>query len=707
MPTIDVFVEELSNYLDKDQVEQVVLAYERAKDAHEGQTRHSGDPYITHPLAVAKILCKMRMDHHSLMAAMLHDVIEDTGVSKEELRDEFGETVAELVDGVSKLTHIEFSSQEEKQAKNFEKMAIAMAKDIRVIIVKLADRLHNMRTLGPLKPGKRRRIAKETLDIYARIAGRLGMQDLRVEFEERGFEALYPLRASRLRAAVKMVRNKQKELVVHIRESLEKQLREWGINADVIGREKHLYSIYRKLAGKKKFRDITDVFAFRIITKDVESCYRVLGAVHMLYKPLPDRFKDYIAIPKVNGYQSIHTVLNGVENIPIEVQIRTHEMDAIASSGIAAHWLYKSEDEENSRTGHTSHSRARRWVNSLLELQRSAGNSIEFIEHVKNDLFSQEVFVFTPKGEIIELPAGATAVDMAFAIHTEIGNHCVSCRINNRLASLSQPLENGQKVYIITQEDARPRAMWLNTVKTSKARSAIHHALKTHQQQDAIDLGRRMLIRTLAQLDVSIDDIPSAEFQRVFEELNCKNLDQLLTDIGLGQRMSSSVAKLLLPERAADVATRVQSPLTIDSTDGTMISLARCCHPIPGDPIVGVVNPGKGLTIHLDNCKNILEARQSPEKISEVSWSPDVEGEFPVDLLIEVEANRGIFAELASRITAMGANIEKIQYKEQDPHRNHIRMTLGVRNRVHLADIMRRIRGLRAVEKIVRDKNYN
>lgn len=698
MLAFDAFADELSDYLDDEKVVQVRRAYERAKNAHEGQMRSSGDPYITHPLAVARILSNMRMDHHSLMAAMLHDVIEDTGISKDELISEFGETVANLVDGVSKLTHMEFSSHEEKQAKNFEKMAIAMSKDIRVIIVKLADRLHNMRTLGPLKAEKRRRIAKETLDIYARIAGRLGMHDLRVEFEDRGFEALYPLRARRLRAAVTMVRKKQKELISNIKSSLEAQLQRWNIEAEVYGREKHLYSIYRKLESKRKFRDITDVFAFRIITADVETCYRVIGAVHMLYKPLSDRFKDYIAIPKVNGYQSIHTVLNGVENIPIEVQIRTYEMDAIASSGIAAHWLYKSEEDN------TSHSRARRWINNLVELQQSAGNSLEFIEHVKNDFFSDEVFVFTPKGEIIELPTGATAVDFAYAIHTEIGNKCVSCRIDNRLASLSQPLENGQRIYIITKSDARPQAIWLNTVKTSKARSAIHHALKNYQKDDAIDLGRRMLSRTLGQIELSLEDISAENLERACSELNCDSLDQVLSEIGLGKRMSSNVAKLLVPERADEIATRVQSPLTIDSTDGTMISLARCCHPIPGDPIFGVMTKGKGLLIHMDTCKNVLEARQSPDKISEVSWAPDVEGEFPVDLSITVEANRGIFAELASRITAMGANIEQIQYLEKDVNRNHIRITIGVKNRVHLADIMRRIRGLRAVEKITRDR---
>ncbi len=699
MLAIDVFAEELSNYLDADKVDKVRHAYERARCAHEGQTRSSGDPYITHPLAVARILSGMRMDHHSLMAAMLHDVIEDTGVSKEELTEEFGETVALLVDGVSKLTHIEFASQEEKQAKNFEKMALAMAKDIRVIIVKLADRLHNMRTLGPLKPVKRRRVARETLDIYARIAGRLGMQDLRIEFEDRGFEALYPLRARRLRAAVAMVRNKQQELVNDTKESLENQLQRWGIEATVIGREKHLYSIYKKLQGKRKFRDITDVFAFRVITDDVESCYKALGSAHMLYKPIPDRFKDYIAIPKANGYQSIHTVLHGVENIPIEVQIRTKEMDAIAGSGIAAHWLYKSEEN------HTSKSRARRWVNNLLELQQNAGNPLEFIEHVRNDFFSDELFVFSPKGKIIELPAGATAVDFAYSIHTEIGNSCVSCRINNRLASLSQPLESGELVHIITREDARPRAIWLNTVKTSKARIAIHNSLKSNQLNDTLDLGKRMLMRTLAHIDVSLDDISPERFAETYEQLKCKNLDQLLSEIGLGKRMTNSVAKLLVPERSKDISTHVESPLTIDPTDGTMVTLARCCHPIPGDSIIGVIVPGKGLIIHLDTCKNSIDIRKQAEKINEVSWSPQVRGEFPVDLSILVESNRGIFAELASRITVMGATIDKIQYKEQDSNRNHIRITIGVKNRVHLADIMRRIRGLRTVEKITRERN--
>jgi GTP pyrophosphokinase len=705
MSAIDDFLLSLSSYLEKDQITTVGRAYYYAEVAHGEQKRSSGELYITHPLAVAKILADMHMDHHSLVAAMLHDVIEDTEIGKEQITDNFGETVADIVDGVSKLTHMEFSSQEEKQAHNFEKMAIAMSKDIRVIIVKLADRLHNMRTLGPLKPEKRRRIAKETLEMYARIAARLGIQSFRVEFEDRGFEALYPLRARRLRAAVSAVRSKQKELVSHIQETLENQMARWSIESVVTGREKHLYSIYRKMElkgeNKRRFRDITDVFGFRIIVDSIDDCYRVLGAVHNLYKPIPGRFKDYIAIPKVNGYQSIHTVVNGAENVPVEVQIRTKEMDEIASTGIAAHWLYKSEGSGDD----VSASRARRWINSLLELQQSAGDPVEFIQQVKNDFFSDEIYVFTPQGRIIELPMDATAVDFAYAVHTEIGDTCYACRINNRTASLNQSLSNGQKVQVITDDERRPQANWLNTVKTSKARVAIRQSLKNHQQQDAIDLGRRMLNRMLKQVDANLDNVDESILQEIFEEQKYNNLDDLLSDIGLGNLMSSKVAKLLVPHRADDISTQVQAPLTIDATDGTMITLSRCCHPIPGDAIMGVISAGKGLVIHVDTCKNIADIRDDLDKVSQVSWSEDVQGEFPVDLIINVESDRSLFAQIASRITEMGANIEKIVYKEKDPSRNILRLTIGVKNRVHLADIMRRIRGMRQVDKIGRDKN--
>jgi RelA/SpoT family (p)ppGpp synthetase len=423
--------------------------------------------------------------------------------------------------------------------------------------------------------------------------------------------------------------------------------------------------------------------------------------VHNLYKPIPGRFKDYIAIPKVNGYQSIHTVVNGAENVPVEVQIRTKEMDEIASTGIAAHWLYKSEGSGDD----VSASRARRWINSLLELQQSAGDPVEFIQQVKNDFFSDEIYVFTPQGRIIELPMDATAVDFAYAVHTEIGDTCYACRINNRTASLNQSLSNGQKVHVITDDERRPQANWLNTVKTSKARVAIRQSLKNHQQQDAIDLGRRMLNRMLKQVDANLDNVDESILQKIFDEQKYNNLDDLLSDIGLGNLMSSKVAKLLVPHRADDISTQVQAPLTIDATDGTMITLSRCCHPIPGDAIMGVISAGKGLVIHVDTCKNIADIRDDLDKVSQVSWSEDVQGEFPVDLIINVESDRSLFAQIASRITEMGANIEKIVYKEKDPSRNILRLTIGVKNRVHLADIMRRIRGMRQVDKIGRDKN--
>ena len=698
--TLEDLTNQLSRYLDPPKIDLVREAYHCAEKAHSGQLRSSGDPYITHPLAVAKILSSMHMDHHTIMAAILHDVIEDTPISKAALSQQFGETVANLVDGVSKLAHIEFDSQEEKQAKNFEKMVIAMAKDIRVIVVKLADRLHNIRTLGPLKEEKRRRIARETLDIYARIAGRLGMEDMRIEFENRSFTVLYPLRAERLKAAVETVHSKQRELGEHTKTSIEKQLVHWRIDATVIDCEKHLYSIYREMENRKRFRDITSVFAFRIMVNDVDTCYRVLGAIHTLYKPIIGRLKDYIAIPKANGYQSLHTVLNGVQNTPVAVQIRTHKMESIANTGIAARWLYESEDEPSG-----SHARARRWINNLLELQKNAGDSLEFIEHVKNDFFSDEVYVFTPKGKIIELPAGATAVDFAYAVHTDIGNHCVACRINHHLISLSQPLENGQQVEIITRESSQPKAVWLATVVTSKARSAIRHHLNHYRHQDARQLGGRMLNRTLAQVDISIATIPEQQVAKVLQDLNLNSMEQLLTAIGLGKLMGNTVAKLLVPEKAEELSAHVESPLTIDSTDGTIVTLSRCCRPIPGDPIIGHISSGKGLVIHLDTCKNMAEIRQHPEKISEISWSPNVSGEFPVDIRMNVASDRAVIAELASHITLMEATIDEIQYKEKTPLNSDIELTIRVKNRAHLANIIRHIRRIHSVEKVIREKN--
>jgi guanosine-3',5'-bis(diphosphate) 3'-pyrophosphohydrolase len=701
--TIDSLSHRLSSYLEPEQINCVKHAYYYAEQAHFGQFRRSGEPYVTHPLAVANILASMHMDHQSLMAAMLHDVIEDTGIGKDAIGEQFGDVVAELVDGVSKLAKIEYESQAEKQAKNFQKMALAMAKDIRVIVVKLADRLHNMRTLGAMPPEKKRRIAKETLEIYAPIAHRLGMNDLRIEFEDRGFTAMYPLRASRLQASLKRVRGNRKALVENIQSAIEARLQREDVSALVIGREKHLYSIYNKMRSKNKsFNEIMDVYAFRIIVENVDTCYRTLGAIHNLYKPMAGEFKDYIAIPKTNGYQSLHTVVIGMHGVPIEVQIRTKEMDELASRGVAAHWLYKSVNAEDSSTD-VSQARVERWIKRILEIQQHTGNSLEFIENVKIDLFRDEVYLFTPKGEIIELPAGSTPVDFAYAVHTAVGNSCVACRINDRPAPLSQVLQSGQKIKIITSESSQPNPNWLNFVVTAKARSAIRHYLKNQRHMESVELGKRMLSRAMANLDLSLEQISQEQIGHLLGVHNASSLEELYESIGMGKRVAISVAKTLRPE-AEDQQLKI-APLTIESSDSLMINFARCCRPIPGDPIVGHISTGKGLVVHRDTCKNVADLRGKRENISDVNWSAKVEGEFLTELRVEVESERGIIASLATRIADTRTSIEGIQVKERDAQHSVITLIIAVRNRVHLADVMRRVRTMRSVTKVARAKN--
>ncbi len=678
-------------------------AYYYAEQAHDGQLRISGEPYVTHPLAVADILREMHMDHQSVAAAMLHDVIEDTGLTQEAIAGQFGQTVAELVDGVSKLNQIEFSSRAEAQAENFQKMALAMAKDIRVILVKLADRMHNMRTLSALKPEKQRRIARETLDIYAPIANRLGMNNIFSEFEERGFAALYPMRARRVEAAVKSITGHRKEVVSQIENALSACLQREGLRGRVLGREKHIYSIYKKMREKKKsFRQITDVFAFRIVTDEVDSCYRILGAVHNLYKPVPGRFKDYIAIPKVNGYQSLHTTLFSIHAIPIEIQIRTEDMEAMANNGIAAHWLYKSEDEMPNQ----SHIRARQWVQDILEMQKQAGDSQEFIEHVKTDLFPDEIYVFTPKGAILELPAGSTAVDFAYAVHTDVGNSCVACRINRRLAPLSQELLSGQTVEIIAS-GTQPNPAWLNFVVSGKARSNIRHYLKNQRRSEAITLGRRLLNKTLAGFGYNLSNIPKNKVGGLLEETDFDVLDDLLEDIGLGNRMAYMVARRLLPEENNNVPSGrgEDTALLIHGAEGMVMSFAKCCHPIPGDPIVGHNSSGRGMIVHLESCNNVAEILNDPKKHLPLRWDPVVEGEFPVELKVELEHQRGLIATLANTITSCDANIEKISTTDRDATFSIVNLTINVRNRIHLAKVMKRVRIIPSVTKVNRTKN--
>ena len=699
--TIDSFASDLSSYLEPAQIDQVVKAYYFADDAHKGQKRKSGEPYITHPLAVANILAEMHMDHQCLMAALLHDVIEDTSIPKHTLGQEFDHEVAELVDGVSKLKSM-FHSRAEAQAENFQKMTLAMAKDIRVILVKLADRLHNMRTLGHLDGDRRRRIAKETLEIYAPIALRLGMNTIRIEFEELGFKAMYPLRSRMIEKAVRKARGNRKEIVSNIQESINSTLEREGISAEVFGREKHLYSIYDKMRSKRKsFNEIMDVFAFRILVDSADNCYRALGTVHNLYKPVAGRFKDYVAIPKANGYQSLHTTLFGMHGIPIEIQIRTHEMESLANNGIAGHYLYKTKDGSTSG----SQEMAREWMKDLLELQQSAGNSLEFIENVKIDLFPDEVYVFSPVGEIFDLPQGATPVDFAYALHTDIGNSCVACRIDRRLAPLSATLESGQTVEIIRAPGAQPNPAWLGFLVTGKARSSVRHTLKQQQKNESTILGRRLMERTLDRHGLTVDDIDQARLEAVLEERKINSIEDLLSEIGLGNQMASIVVNRLLGNVKELESSEEGGPLAIKGTEGLVVTYARCCHPIPGDPIIGHVSAGRGIVIHTDTCRNMLELRNKPEEIMGVRWEPNVAQEFSVELRVELEHQRGIIAVVASTVTEANANIERINMMEKDAHLGIVNMVINVQDRIHLANVIKRLRTIKAISRIIRVRN--
>jgi len=705
VPQIDGLIEQVESYLDPEKVRLIERAFYAAKEAHEGQFRRSGEPYIIHPIAVARILAGLHLDHETLMAALLHDVIEDTEVTKDELAAEFGDTVAELVDGVSKLTQIEFKSKAEAQAHNFQKMTLAMAQDIRVILVKLADRLHNMRTLGPLHHEKRRRIATETLDIYAPIANRLGINSIRIELEDLGFQALYPMRSKYIRKAVTKLRGNHNEIINDIQGKIEAQLRSRNLSGEVVGREKHLYSIYNKMKYKhRSFHEIMDVYAFRIIADTEDDCYRVLGALHALYKPLPFRFKDYIAVPKANGYQSLHTTLFGM-HVNIEVQIRTNDMEDLANFGIAAHWQYK----DDSSLALANQARIDRWLSGLKEIRENAGDSMEFIEHVKIDLFPDEIYVFTPKGAILELPSGATPIDFAYAIHTDIGNACVACRINKQLASLSEPLQSGQTIEVITAPGSKPSAAWLNIVTTGKAKSSIRHSLKQVQQAENYSLGKKLLERSMTGIQLKWDNIEEEHLARVLSHNKVESLDDLLMLIGRGLRMPYIIARQLAAEGAvhldADDGEQAKQKLMIKGTEGMPVTFSHCCHPIPGDPIIGLPDSKSGLIIHAEQCKKALRLSKAPDRLY-LSWVKDITDEFTVELKVELERQRGIIAELASAITRAEANIEHIGVIDQNAHMSTIKAVIHIQGRRHLARVMRRIRNIKAVLRIQRIVNH-
>ncbi len=696
----------LETYLEPQQVQEVYKAYLFGAEAHEGQHRLSGEPYIYHPLAAARILAGLRLDHKSIVAAILHDVIEDTSTVKEQIAREFGDDVAELVDGVSKLTQMEFESQAEAQAENFRKMILAMVRDIRVILVKLADRLHNMRTLGVMRPDKRRRIARETLDIYAPIANRLGINALRVELEDLGFEALYPLRHRVLKQTVLEARGHRKDVVSRIEKAIKRRMRQEKLTGRVLGREKHLYSLYRKIRDKTmSFEDTYDVYAFRVIVDQVDTCYRALGVMHNLYKPVPGKFKDYIAIPKANGYQSLHTILFGPYGVPIEVQIRTEEMDRVAESGVAAHWIYKSGEDNINQM----HAGAREWMRELLEMQKRAGNSLEFLENVKLDLFPDAVYVFTPAGEIMKLPHQATVVDFAYAVHTDVGNTCIAAKVDRQLVPLRTRLLNGQTVEIVTAEGAHPTPAWLNFVVSAKARSNIRHYQKNLERGESITLGRRMLDRALAGFNTSADKVADDRLQALLNEYQFATEEDLLADIGMGRRQAVLVARALAPLATGDkeVAndSKAMRPLIIKGAEGMVTQFAKCCRPIPGDPVVGIITSGRGMVIHTQTCRNLVDSKIPPENFLDVQWEPDLDEEFQVEVGVVVADRRGVLATVAAAIGDAESNIVNVGIEEHDGVTNTLKFTITVHNRQHLASVMRQIRSIPSVMRISRTRS--
>src|SRR6266568_3298206 len=689
-------------YLKPKDVARLAEAYRFSEAAHAGQVRQSGDPYISHPLAVAEILADWHLDGQTLMAALLHDVTEDTSVTKDEISDTFGKPVAELVDGVSKLDKIEFQSAADAQAENFRKMLLAMARDVRVILIKLADRLHNMRTLGAVAPAKRRRVARETMEIYAPIANRLGLNTLYHELQELAFSHLYPSRYKVLSKATKAARGNRREMISKTLEAIKKKLAESGIKATVFGREKHVYSTYRKMIEKHlSFSEVHDIFGCRVIVEDVAACYLALGALHSLYKPIPGKFKDYIAIPKANGYQSIHTDLIGPYGVPVEVQIRTEPMHHLAESGVASHWMYKDDSDRLSELQKQTH----RWLQSLLEIQHQSGDPHEFLEHVKVDLFPDEVYVFTPKGRILSLPRGATAVDFAYAVHTDIGNRCVAAKINGELVALRTELRNGDRVEIITASHAKPNPGWLQYVRTGKARSNIRHFLKTMQYEESAGLGERLLDQALRALKGSLAEVDDASWERVVRDGGARSKHEVLADIGLGKRLPAVVARRLLKRSDSKEDLKTAGSVTIRGTEGMAVQLATCCRPIPGDAIVGSIKKGQGLVVHQSDCASIVRSRKNePDQWLDVEWDPRTNRLFQTAVHVMVENQRGVLARVASEIAEAGSNIDAISMEDDRSMFTTMHFVLEVANRQHLARVMRALRRLPDVKKISRAK---
>jgi GTP pyrophosphokinase len=702
-----VLLAKVSSYLKPDDVNLLASAFKFSAVCHKDQFRQSGEPYITHPLAVADILADLHLDYQALAAAFLHDVMEDTGVSKLELSERFGKQIADLVDGLSKLEKLEFQSKEVAQAENFRKMLMAMARDVRVILVKLADRLHNMRTLSAMREDKQRRIAAETLEIYAPIANRIGLHAIYQELEDWSFRYLHPMRYEVLAKALKSARGNRREVVSKILESIKARLAEAGIEATVYGREKHLASIYRKMQEKQlSFSEVLDIYGFRVIVQDVPTCYLALGSLHGLYKPRPGTFKDYIAIPKPNGYQSLHTALSGPYGTPIEVQLRTHDMHKVAQSGVASHWMYKSGDDNVSDVQQKTH----QWLQSLLEIQSMSGDSVEFLEHIKVDLFPGEIYVFTPKGKILTLPQGSTTVDFAYAVHSDIGNRCIAARINYDLVPLRNQLKTGDQVEIITAAHAKPNPNWLNFVVTGKARSHIRHFIKTMRYEESVQLGERMLAQAVRGLMSDSVEVPTEAWDRYLRENAPSKRDEILSDIGLGKRLGVVVAQRLLTLAGLLAAAEARpGPILIRGTEGVAVQFSRCCNPIPGDPIIGLIKQGQGLVIHTHDCPQVgRNGRADPDKLLEVEWDVPSGKLFDVAIKILAMHERGVLAQIAAAISEAGANIDNVRmdsHGDQGDRYTEVAFTVQVENRSHLARVMQSLRGLESVVRIQRLKN--
>jgi RelA/SpoT family (p)ppGpp synthetase len=692
-------VETLESYLPAEQLGQIVAAYEFGAIAHKGQTRKTGEAYITHPVAVAQELANMHLDSQAITAAILHDVVEDTPATLEDITEKFGSEVALLVDGVSKLDQIKFHSRAEAQAESFRKMMLAMIEDIRVILVKLADRLHNMQTLGAMPTDKIKRIARETLDIYAPIANRLGINRLKVQLEDLGFKHLHPFRYRVLENTLKKSKGSQRQIVKRISEELLSVMSKEDITGEVIGREKHLYSIYKKMAEKKRLlSDIVDVYGFRIIVDNVNTCYQMLGLVHGLYKPMPGRFKDYIAIPRINGYQSLHTTLFGPKGLPLEVQIRTRQMDRVAEAGVASHWIYKADEKSDA----TPQRRAREWLANLAELQQS-GTPEEFLESVKVDLFPDKIYVFTPKGDIMPLPKGATTVDFAYAVHTDIGNRCIAAKVNRGLVPLRTELQNSQTVQVITARGAKPNPNWLTFVRTAKARTAIRHHMKNLLSTESADLGKRLLDRTLKDLGSSLRKVGKVRMKAALEELGLSTNAELFEQVGLGQRLAPLTARFLAGIDEDGKSEANTASLVIAGTEGMVVSYAKCCYPIPGDDVMGYLTAGRGVVIHRNCCGNLINFRKQPEKWIAVTWEQEIDREFSCQIQTDTHNRPGVLAEVAATIADCSSNIEQVEVLGRHEDCSMLSFLLQVKDRVHLAKIMRNVRSMTNVIRVSRD----